>query len=214
MLFSIGISSIACKDQNDTNSQTIENIDSETAEKDGTDKTPTNATGEGFDINTIKISEEELGDFPYLKLPNGYLYADPDHSQNGNGKGLTVNLDKEYFLDNGIYIPIEGKTFKGHINLDRNLKDKAFAPLELKKSFDDWITKMGGVKINNGKGYTSGEKDRIKKLDPQAEPNGYLNSSQYYDNISTYVIRKADYNVWIQFNLGDETGYITVLKTN
>lgn len=166
-----------------------------------------------FDINQIAVSTVDLGDFPYLKLPNDYLYNDPDHIQNGSGKGQIVDMDKEYFLNKGVYLPIEGKTFKAHINLDRNTKDKTFSSLELQKNFDEVLSKMGAVKINNGAGYNKGEKDRINSLDAQAESNGYVSSSQYYDNIHTYIIRKPDYNVWVQYNLGGETGYITVLKT-
>ena len=146
-------------------------------------------------------------------MPAGYVFADPDHYQNGDGKGLTRDTDKEYFVVHGIYLLVEGKTFKAHINLDKNQQNKTFSPLELQQNFDDSIAKIGGVKINNGSGYNSGEKDRVIGMDPQAEPTGYVNSSQYYENIHTYVVRKQDYNVWIQYNLGGETGYITVLKT-
>ncbi len=204
---------ISCKNTKDNNSETIKNGDLQTSQNPGNTVESEKPREVGFDIKTIAISNEDLGDFPYFKLPDGYEFTDPDHSSSGDSKGLTVNYDKEYFLNDGIYIPQEGKTFKGHISLDRNAKDKTYSPLELQKSFDDLIIKMGGVKINNGKGYKSGEKDRIYELDPQAQPNGYLSSSSYFDNIHTYVIRKADYSVWVQYNMNNETGYITVLKT-
>lgn len=151
-----------------------------------------------FDINSIAISNAGLGDSPYFKLPDGYEFTDPDHSRSGNHKGLTADYDKEYFLNDCIYIPQESKTFQGHTSLDRDAKDKAFGPPELQKGFDDLIVKMGGVKINNGKGYKSGEKYRVKELDPHAHTNGYLSSSSYFENIYTYVIRKPYYSVCVQ----------------
>lgn len=212
VVFIVFASTTSCTHTNNKNSEVTEKNQSDTSQGTADVSKSDKPAGDDFNLDKIAVSTEDLGDFPYFKLPDDYLFTDPDH-QNGNGKGLTVDYDKEYFLHDGVYIPVEGRTFKGHISLNRNAKDKTFAPLELNKSFDDLITKMGGVKINNGKGYKTGEKDRIKELDPQAETNGYLNSSQYYDNIYTYVIKKPDYNVWIQYNLGGETGYITVLKT-
>ena len=135
----------------DENAPTSETHDSDPLQADGTDKAPEASTGEVFDINTVEISPEEVGDFPYFELPEGYVYADPDHAKNGNGKGLTLDIDKEYFLNDGVYFPVEGKTFKGHINVDRDSQDKAFAPLELQKNFDELVAKMGGVKINRVK---------------------------------------------------------------
>ncbi len=213
VLFVMCVSITSCGNKSEQETATGATTTSDVAQNATNTTNPAQPKESIVDINTVEISTADLGDFPYFKLPDGYKFSDPDHAQNGTGKGLTSDYDKEYFLSHGVYVPIEGKTFKGHITVNRNVKDKAFAPLELQKSFDDLIAKSGGVKINNGRGYHTGEKERIKALDPQAEASGYMNSSQYYDNIHTYVIRKPDHTVWVQHNLGGETGYITVLKT-
>lgn len=175
-------------------------------------KTTTTNEEAKFDISKIAVSTAELGEFPYFKLPEGYVYTDPDHYSNGKGNGLTMDPDKEYFLIDGKYFPEEGQTFKDHIKLSKDATEKNYNPLEIEKYFDAEIAKMGGVKINNGIGVKDGEKDLAQKADPQAYAKGYFSSSTYFDNIHTYVIHKADFNVFIQYNLNFETGYITVLK--
>ena len=163
-----------------------------------------------FDINTIPMADNITGSFPYFKLPEGYTFTDPNKY---HGTGVTNTVDMEYFYNHGIYFPMEGKTYKAVIRLDSDhFKDKVYSTLELKKSFDEFITGLGGVKINNGETLQDGENERLKKEAPHAFSDGYLHSSNNYDNVNTYVIRTKEKTVLVQLNIGSETSNLTVLE--
>lgn len=164
-----------------------------------------------FDINSIRLTENFEGSFPYFKLPDGYTFTGPNQY---NGKGVIKDFDKEYFYNHGSYFPMEGKTFKAEIRVDEEkFKDKAFSKLELQKSFDEFIAGIGGVNINNGEPVRSGEKDSLDKKDPNAYRDGYMHSCNNYDDVHTYVIRTKDKTVFVQYNLGSEQSSITVIES-
>ncbi len=160
-----------------------------------------------FDINSIPISDKLNGTFPYFKLPEGYTYTDP---KKYHGEGETKDYDKEYFLIGGKFYPYEGKTFKGEIRVDDKVKDKKFSQLEIQKSFEETILGVGGVRLNNNESVLPGEKDKISQSDVS---NGYTHSAETEYNVQTYVIRKSDKLIFVQFDYLDNASRFTVLET-
>lgn len=160
-----------------------------------------------FDINTIPISDKLNGTFPYFKLPEGYTYTNPKMY---HGEGEIKDYDKEYFLVGGRFYPYEGKTFKGVIRLDDKIKDKKFSELEIQKSFEETIVGVGGVRLNNNDPILEGESAKISQNDVSS---GYTHSGQTGYSIQTYVIRKSDKLIWIQFDYLDNSSGFTVLET-
>ena len=160
-----------------------------------------------FDINSIPISDKLDGAFPYFKLPEGYTYTDP---QKYHGEGEIKDYDKEYFLVGGKFYPFEGKTFKGEIRLDDKFKDKKFSQLEIQKGFEEIILNVGGVRLNNNEPILEGETAKISQSDVS---NGYTHSGSTGYSIQTYVIRKSDKLIWIQFDYLDNASRFTVLET-
>jgi OmpA-OmpF porin, OOP family len=160
-----------------------------------------------FDLNTIPVSDKMEGAFPYFKLPDGYVFTDPNKY---HGTGETKDYDKEYFYIHGSYWPVEGKTYKAVIRVDEKATNKVFSNLEIQRSFDDIIEQVGGIKLNNGDKLNEGED---KKLEANAYANGYMHSCHNWQNVHTYVIRKSDRAIWVQYNLGQENTDVTVLET-
>jgi len=182
-----------------------------------TEPTPTEPKENGvpngaFDVNTIPVAQDLNGSFPYFKLPEGYTYTDPNKY---HGTGVTKNIDMEYFYNHGTYFAEEGQTYKAVIRIDSDnakFKDKEFSALEITRSFDEFITGLGGVKINKGEPIKSGEKDRFKNETPSAFSDGYMHSCNNGDHVHTYVIRTKDKAVFVQYNLGAENANITILE--
>lgn len=164
----------------------------------------------GYNITQIPITDKFNGTFPYFKLPEGYTFTDPSSY---HGEGQTKDFDKEYFYDHGSYTAMEGKTYKAEIRISEENKDKKFSPLEIQRSFDELIKNVGGVKINTGEPLREGEEERLKKEDPEAYNLGYMHSCNNWKNVNTYIIRTAEKNVFVQFNLGKEQTSITVLES-
>lgn len=160
-----------------------------------------------FSIESIPLASNFQGTFPYFKLPEGYKFADPYAS----GSGKTKEFDREYFYNHGVYLPVDGKSFKASIRPDE-AAGKAFSKIEIQKSFDDLIASLGGVKLNSGGKLKEGETKRLEAEAPNAYADGYLNSCHNYEDVHTYVIRSPEKTVWVQYNLGDNQAWLTVLE--
>ncbi|MDV6169733.1 hypothetical protein R1T16_14950 [Flavobacterium sp. DG1-102-2] len=168
--------------------------------------------GGTFDITAIPVSEADLGDFPFVKLPKDYCFG---YCSSWSGKPNEKDIkdtDKEYFAVNGKLIPVEGKTYKVTIEKNRDADNKRFSRLAVLNSLDKDIKALGGVQVNN----VPVSNEEWKRVgDEELIKNGYGKSIDVnlLDDIKTYIIRTKDKEVWIQFNLMDEeSGRIAVLE--
>lgn len=115
-----------------------------------------------FNINSIPVSAQDLGTFPFFNAPEGYKYQNAD----------TKDFDKQYLAVNGKLIPFEGKVFNADLDID-NAKNKGkFNAQLLAKSYDKVIVELGGVKLNAVPVATE-EMDRIGKDELVAKKSGY-----------------------------------------
>lgn len=119
-----------------------------------------------FDFGTISETDKLTGAFPYFQLPAGYAFTDP---RKNHGEGTVQDYDMEFFLMNGLYQPVEGKTFKA----------------EIVRNFDNFIATIGGVKVNDKIPIPAEEKKRMREGNPEAHRNGYLHSSNNYSDVPT-----------------------------
>lgn len=192
--------------KSDTEVQTTEDTISTTIPADQDVAAPTSTAQ--FDINKIPTTDKVTGAFPYVVLPSGYVFSDPNKYY---GKGVVKDVDREYFYNDGYYFPVDGKTYKAVIRVDENFADKTFSKLEIQKNLDKFFSGIGGVKINNGKTLAKGEKDRLDTEAPNAYGDGYLHAAHNYDDVHTYVLRTKDQVALVQYNLGSESANITVM---
>lgn len=165
------------------------------------DSTLKDTTQPVFDITSIPVSTQDIGQFPFFSAPEGYKFLNSE----------TKDFDKQYVAVNGKLIPMEGKVFNANLEVDRlTNKSKFNAPL-LEKSYGKLIIDLGGVKLNAAAIPTT-EMDRVGKEELIQKGSGYAldyNGAPVY----TYVIRQKDAEAWIQFSLLDgESGKITVLQ--
>jgi len=203
----LAFSIIACKkDQTTENTTNVTVTDSTTAAP--KPETTTAATGT-FDINSIPVSDKDLGTFPYLSAPDTYKYNMGD---GGISKKDISDFDKEYFAVNGKLIPQEGKTVKVTIEKDKSKDDSPFNSLIVDKSYDKAILALGGVKLPTVT-IPQSEIDRVGVKDLYEKHYGNSLDANQLDAINTYVIRTKDKEVWIQYSLlNNGSGHITILE--
>lgn len=159
-----------------------------------------------FDINTIPVSDKELGKFPYLGLPDKYTF---NYQKEANAKDIN-EMDKEYFAVNGKLIPQEGKTFKTHIQLPSD--EGKFSSLVVGKYYDEAIKALGGVQVNNV-AVPKTQIDSVGNSELIDKKYGHSIDYNLLDEIKTYVIRTKTKQVWIQMSLMNEgNGNVTVLE--
>jgi hypothetical protein len=168
---------------------------------------PAPGTDTIFNVSAVPITEKELGEFPYLKLPETYTF---NHEEKVSQSSIK-DVDKEYFAVYGKLLPEEGKTFKA--TLEKNRADgKRFNSLELQRSIDKSISNLGGIKVKSVP-VTRKEWERIGEKELIDRKYGYSIDANTLDDIQTYVIRSKNKEIWIQvFLSNDESGRITVLE--
>ncbi len=153
-----------------------------------------------FDINSIPVSDKEIGDFPFFSFPEGMK------SQN---RPIERDYDIIYFPIDGIMTPIEGKVFKVNVSLEDRRNDNWSLPFFL-KSYDDAILSAGGQKIFDGK-ITREEYERYKDEATYLGEDGSIGYTS--DNIKVYVIRRADgKNIYIQLTGNTASGKLNILQ--
>jgi outer membrane protein OmpA-like peptidoglycan-associated protein len=164
-----------------------------------TDKQPVD-TSDKFDINSVPVSDKELGEFPFFSLPEGV------EEQN---KAIKRSFDMLFFPIDGVMTPIEGKVWKSNIVKARKSEESWSLPYFL-KSYDEIITSVGGVKIFDAR-VAKDELDRVKE---QATYFGEEGSIDYWnDPVRVYLIRRANGDdIYIQISGNTSSGYVQILQ--
>lgn len=153
-----------------------------------------------FDINSIPISNQELGDFPFLDVPEGLT------EQN---KPLQRKFDRLFFPIDGTMTPLEGSVWKSNIVMQRDNTDEWSLPY-FEKSYDEAIKAVGGVKIFDGE-ITKEEYDRYHSQAPYLGEDGSIGYAG--QNIKVYAIHREDgANIFIQLAGYSAGGYINILQ--
>lgn len=153
-----------------------------------------------FDINSVPVSDKELGEFPFFSLPKGV------QEQN---KAIKRSFDMLFFPVNGVMTPLEGKVWKSNI-VETKDSEEGWSAVYFLKSYDDAITAAGGVKIFDGKI----SKEELDRIEEQATYFGEEGSMDYWnDPVKTYVIRRSNGDdVYIQLAANNAMGRLQILQ--
>jgi hypothetical protein len=183
----------ACKDSKEEKPEaTTEAAQSETPK---TTETPDEA--KSFDINSVPVSDKDMGAFPYFGVPEGLTYQ-VEHDK---------KFHRTYFGINGKLVPIEGRTFAARV-FSKSNSSKDFEPLAFEKNYDNLITSVGGVLVSKGK-VEKGEKDRVGS-DEYFKYGSISDISN--EPVQTYLIRRPDAEIWVQLSFNSSAGEITVVQ--
>lgn len=153
-----------------------------------------------FDINSVPVSDKELGEFPFFSLPKGV------QEQN---KAIKRSFDMLFFPVNGVMTPLEGKVWKSNI-VETKDSEEGWSAVYFLKSYDDAITAAGGVKIFDGKI----SKEELDRIEEQATYFGEEGSMDYWnDPVKTYIIRRSNGDdVYIQLAANNAMGRLQILQ--
>lgn len=150
-----------------------------------------------FDISKIPVSDKPLDAFPYVVLPAGYV----------DGGGRTQDLARFPFWTGAAFQPVEGKVYQAGIQV---AEGKTFSKLELQRDLDRQILALGGVKVTESQVPTSasdtlGDDVKVGMIDGLGDI--------YNDPTTTYVIRRADRDIWVHVVLSMYGGAWTIAET-
>nr|WP_312991299.1 hypothetical protein [Brevundimonas diminuta] len=134
-----------------------------------------------FDVNSVALSTASLGDFPYLRLPEGYK---PQNSEAHDFADFP-------FWTGARFEMIEGRVHQTQITNDTG---KSFSRLELLRNMEHALKEAGAVRIFDGQ-IPSDAAHALPEAVQMAALNGI--GDIYNGPSQTWVIRQADRTVWV-----------------
>lgn len=134
LIFAVG-ALISCKKETQENKNTAVTTEAQTETQ---TETQVDSNASNFDLNTIPVSDIDLGDFPFFTAPKDAKYIN-------NVK--PKDFDFVVFVTPNEIFEVEGKTFRAWVHPENG---KDISGRYLFKSYDDAIIKAGGVKIFEG----------------------------------------------------------------
>ncbi|QCX53753.1 OmpA family protein [Elizabethkingia sp. JS20170427COW] len=151
-----------------------------------------------FNIENIPFSTANIGDFPFINLPEGL---------EAHKRAIESKFDVCFFPINGVMTPFEGKLYKANVGAVRG---EEYSQRYFEKSMEDYLLSVGAVKIFEGE-ITREEYDRYHKQDPNKGNDGDI--GYWNENIKFYVIRSKDKgNIYIQYTSNNAGGKLNVLQ--
>lgn len=152
----------------------------------------------GFDINKIPFSTADIGDFPFINLPQGLQEMN---------KPLVKEFDMCFFPINGVMTPFEGKIYKTFVSPKQG---EEFSQHFFEKSMADYLQSIGAVKVFDGE-ITKEEYERYNKQDPNKGGEGDMGYAG--QNMKFWVLRTKDKgNVYIQYLSNNAGASLNVLQ--
>ncbi|CAM2854589.1 MULTISPECIES: hypothetical protein [Brevundimonas] len=149
-----------------------------------------------FDVNSVALSTASLGDFPYLRLPEGYK---PQNSEAHDFADFP-------FWTGARFEMIEGRVHQSQITNDTG---KSFSRLELLRNMEHALKEAGAVRIFDGQ-IPSDAAHALPEAVQMAALNGI--GDIYNGPSQTWVIRQADRTVWVHLYVGSAQGSMAVVE--
>lgn len=164
--------------------------------------TPSPAAAEAakrFDAATLPVSDAPLGSFPYLGLPDGYVTKDAP---------VRNDFDRAPFWTGDRVEWVEGKIYAAAIG---TVEGKPYSPLELSRNIQSMVESLGGQRIASGQLPA----DASKAIGDSNAAVTYVGGigDIYNEPADTYVIHRADRDIWIHVCSGGGGGGLLIAET-
>ena len=156
----------------------------------------------GFDIANLPISDVALGEFPYLRLPDGYVHDTREGSDH----------DRVAFWTGDRLEWVEGRVFGSAVRGDED-QGQTFALLEFQRNMQEAIRQAGGQRIARGE-WPREARDELKATDDDIGVRYNAGLGDIWSRpVETFVIRRPDRAIWIQMTGYTHGGNLLVAET-
>lgn len=155
----------------------------------------------GFSLERLAISEQPLGEFPYLHLPDGYQAR----------RVIEKRFDRLPFWTGEALQWVQGRVWSAGVHTPGKTDD--FSLLELQANLDAVIAQAGGHLVTR----SVVPPEAVRQI--EQAPGDILVT--YNDGlagifgqpVSTWVIRRADHDIWIYLGGSGFSGGLTIVQT-
>lgn len=157
------------------------------------------AAAVAFDMTKIPVSDKPLDAFPYLAPPAGYVLENTE----------TKDLARVPFWTGRALEFVEGKVHQARIDADG---EKSYSRFEVLKRVDEALTALGAVRVTQSEVPEELLEKELPKdfgVEFNAGAGGYYGGQE----VSTYVLRRADKAVWFKVYSDTNSGSLLVAET-
>lgn len=159
---------------------------------------PAAASGASFNVADLPVSNASLGSFPYLGLPQGYASADVVQSE----------FDRVPFWTGDRVEWVEGKVYSAAVHA---AGDRPYSQLELGRNVQEMVSSLGGKRIFSGV-LPAPMASEIGNSKAAVTYVGGLGDI-YNEPAETYVIHRADRDIWVHVGGGGSGGGLLLAET-
>ncbi|MCL2876630.1 MAG: hypothetical protein FWF12_10180 [Betaproteobacteria bacterium] len=137
-----------------------------------------------FDINTIPITNKDIGEFPFFMPPKGYRYVTDTLTTLDESISLRNPSLHYYPTGNDRLYTVKGKILKVSLYNEKlkSVNDPDFTLIH--RHYGKAITAMGGVKVYDG----------------EVKLEGISKATTRHNLQRAYIIRKTDMEAWFEID--------------
>lgn len=160
---------------------------------------PAAETAHRFDAASMPVSEAPLGSFPYLGLPEGYVTKNAP---------VRNDFDRAPFWTGDRVEWVEGKVYAAALG---TTEGKPFSGVELSRNIQTLVESLGGQRIASG----PIPADAAKAIGDSKAAVTYVDGigDIYNEPADTFVIHRADRDIWIHVCSGPSSGGLLIAET-
>ncbi|MCW0452302.1 OmpA family protein [Xanthomonas sacchari] len=160
---------------------------------------PATETAHRFDAARMPVSDTPLGSFPYLGLPEGYVTKNAP---------VRNDFDRVPFWTGDRIEWVEGKVYAATLG---TAEGKPFSGVELSRNIQTLVESLGGQRIASG----PIPADAAKAIGDSKAAVTYVDGigDIYNEPADTFVIHRADRDIWIHVCSGPSSGGLLIAET-
>ena len=158
------------------------------------------ATTQGFDINTVAVSDAPLGAFPFIQLPQGYQAI----------KVIEKRFERFPFYTGDRVEWVEGQIWSAGLNHEDS---DQYAPMEIDANLDAVMAAAGAQQVFRGQ--IPGAMHDVVKAENSALAGEYYYGYRawYSPRYTSWVINRGDHQIWVQSGSDNTSGGLVVMQT-
>ncbi|OCB75424.1 OmpA family protein [Flavobacterium crassostreae] len=166
---------------------------------------------ESFDWSKIPESTAEIGSFPYITAPEGFVIWEDGHNAVAkNGMTAVFDFNKLIIYNGNSFFNAEGK--KAVLDFGKKDSESNFNTLKFDKSVDAYLKKIGAVLLFEGK-IPSKKLDEIKKTEEKAVYKYIQTAGSPYDvSVRNYALNHKNGKIFFQFGSNSASAEMAVVE--
>ncbi|WP_308992891.1 OmpA family protein [Mariniflexile litorale] len=164
-----------------------------------------------IDWSKIPESTANIGGFPYLTVPEGFVIWEEGHNEiSKNGMTKFSDFSKLILFNGTSFYNAEGK--KAELDVAMKEREADFNKFKLDKSLEAYLKQIGAVLLFNGQ-IPHEKLDKLKETDEKLVYKFIQTAGSPYDNaVKNYVLNHKNAKVCFQFGSNSASAKLGIIE--